>query len=83
VNWLYHRKHGCTAAIHDIQALPLFEVQQMKQATKANRAQVEQHIQNQRRYGERMISGLDIVRPAELIVTGGIIVCCLLWAYFA
>lgn len=55
----------------------------MKQATKANRAQVEQHIQNQRRYGERMISGLDIARPVELIVTGGIIVCALLWAYFA
>ena len=55
----------------------------MKQATKANRAQVERHIQNQRRYGERMIGGLDIVRPAELIVTGGIIVCALLWAYFA
>ena len=55
----------------------------MKQATKANHAQVEQHIQNQRRYGERMISGLDIVRPIELIVTGGIIVCALLWAYFA
>jgi hypothetical protein len=83
VNWLYHRKHGCTAAIHDNQALPLFEVQQMKQATKANRAQVEQHISNQRRYGERMIGGLDIVRPVELIVTGGIIVCAILWAYFA
>ena len=83
MNWLYQRKHGCTAAILDIQALPLFEVQQMPQATKANRAQVERHIQNQRRYGERMIGGLDIVRPVELIVTGGIIVCALLWAYFA
>lgn len=83
MNWLYQRKHGCTAAILDNQALPLFEVQQMPQATKANRAQVEQHIQNQRRYGERMIGGLDVVRPAELIVTGGIIVCALLWAYFA
>lgn len=31
MNWLYHRKHGCTAAIHDNQALPLFEAQQMKQ----------------------------------------------------
>jgi hypothetical protein len=49
VNWLYHRKHGCTAAIHDNQALPLLEVQQMKrQATKANRAQIEHHIKRQR-----------------------------------
>ena len=55
----------------------------MPQATKANPAQVEQHIQNQRRYGERMIGGLDMVRPAELIVTGAVIVCVLIWAYFA
>ena len=65
MNWLYQRKHGCTAAIHDNQALPLFEVQQMKQATRANRQQVEQHIQRQRTLGERMIGDNDKPRGWE------------------
>lgn len=37
----------------------------MPQATKANPAQVERHIQNQRRYGERMIGDNDKPRGWE------------------
>ena len=40
------------------------------QATRANRAQVELHIQRQRRYGERMTRFIDSPRQIELIVTG-------------
>lgn len=40
------------------------------QATKANRAQVEQHIRRQRDLGECMIGGPDRVRFPELWITG-------------
>lgn len=39
------------------------------QATKANRAQVEQHIQRQRLLGERMIGDTDAPRKWDLIIT--------------
>lgn len=38
----------------------------MKQATRANRQQVEQHIQRQRTLGERMIGDNDKPRGWEL-----------------
>lgn len=44
------------------------------QATRANRAQVERHIANQYRYGERMIGKLDAPRPIELIVTAAVLI---------
>lgn len=44
------------------------------QATRANPAQVDRHIANQRRYGERMIGKLDAPRPVELIVTAAVLI---------
>lgn len=44
-----------------------------KQATKANRAQVELHIQRQRRLGERMIGDNDQPTRLELAVSGLVI----------
>lgn len=44
-----------------------------KQATKANRAQVELHIRRQRRLGERMIGDNDKPTRLELAVTGLVI----------
>ncbi len=44
-----------------------------RQATRASRAQVEQHIRRQRLLGEDMI-GLDRARPIELIVTAAVLV---------
>lgn len=41
-----------------------------KQATKANRTQVELHIRRQRRLGERMIGDNDQPTRLELAVTG-------------
>jgi hypothetical protein len=43
------------------------------QATRATRAQVELHIQRQRKYGERMTRFIDRPRPIELIATGVIL----------
>lgn len=40
-----------------------------RQATKANRAQVQLHIERQRELGELMIDDVDRIRPIELAVT--------------
>lgn len=44
-----------------------------EQATKANRAQVELHIERQRTLGERMIGDHDNARAWELIATLAVI----------
>lgn len=43
------------------------------QAKRANRAQVEQHIQRQRDLGEKMIGGHDRVRWIELLATAVVV----------
>lgn len=57
------------------------------QATRANRAQVEQHIRRQRDLGERMIGGHDRARLPELWITGcalaGLIVSAWLRGWFS
>ena len=44
-----------------------------QQATKANRAQVELHVERQRTLGERMIGDHDNARAWELIATLAVI----------
>lgn len=44
------------------------------QATKANTAQVQQHIRRQRLLGQRLIGDSDRVRIIELVVTGAILI---------
>ncbi len=50
------------------------------QATRANAAQVQTHIQRQRALGERMVGENDKPRPLELIVTGAALVLMLCFA---
>ena len=45
-----------------------------RQAKRANKAQIEQHIQRQRDLGEKMIGGHDSVRWPELISTAVVLV---------
>lgn len=51
------------------------------QASRASRAQVEQHIRRQRLLGEDMI-GLDAARPLELIITAAVLVLAGLCSYY-
>jgi len=52
----------------------------LPQATRATPAQIAMHNHYRHQLGERMVRNLDAVRPAELIVTG-VVLLIALWFY--